>query len=188
MVAVIYVLVNQQWGARRKSFVWEAWDRCVGHAGAIAITQHSDREPKKRIRKEQTKFIARKFSKILKSQESSLPLTTSTLAPSDLAEDYHIGASSKSVLHMIQVSLDLSNDATQVSAFNGKTAYTLLPGADLAAFEQSTVGVPTTTKGPLQEKAPTERLFSLEFPKLLVRDTGYGEIRRSLGVRTRSGS
>jgi membrane-associated phospholipid phosphatase len=71
---------------------------------------------------------------------------------------------------------DLSrNDAAQVPSSNGKATYSLLLEEDMAAFEQSPVGAPTAAEGKDQpeEKGQTESLFSLEFPKLLLRDTWY---------------
>ena len=67
------------------------------------------------------------------------------------------------------------NDATQVPSYNGEAAYSLLPKEDVAAFEQAPVGTPTAAEGevPPQEKGATESLFSLDFPKLLLRDTWY---------------
>jgi membrane-associated phospholipid phosphatase len=67
------------------------------------------------------------------------------------------------------------NDATQVPSYNGEAAYSLLLKEDVAAFEQSPVRAPTAAEGeiPPQEKGATESLFSLDFPKLLLRDTWY---------------
>jgi membrane-associated phospholipid phosphatase len=71
---------------------------------------------------------------------------------------------------------DLSrNDATLIPTYNGKATYSLLLKEDMTAFEQSPVGAPTAAQGKDQpeEKGQTEGLFSLDFPKLLLRDTWY---------------
>jgi membrane-associated phospholipid phosphatase len=67
------------------------------------------------------------------------------------------------------------NDAIQTFSYQGKAIYGLLLREDMAAFEQSPVEVPTAAEGrvPPQKKGATESLFSLEFPKLLLRDTWY---------------
>ncbi len=67
------------------------------------------------------------------------------------------------------------NDAPQGSFFGGKAAYSLLLSEDATAFEQSPVEAPASAEGevPSQEKDATENLFSLDFPKLLLRDTWY---------------
>jgi len=67
------------------------------------------------------------------------------------------------------------NDATQAPSFNSKAAYSLLLKEDVAALGQSPVETPTAAEGevPPQEKGTTESLFSLDFPKLLLRDTWY---------------
>jgi membrane-associated phospholipid phosphatase len=66
-------------------------------------------------------------------------------------------------------------DATQAPSNNGKAAYSLLLKDDVAVFEQAPLEAPTTAEGevPPQEKGTTESLFSLDFPKLLLRDTWY---------------
>jgi membrane-associated phospholipid phosphatase len=68
------------------------------------------------------------------------------------------------------------NDAEQAFALssNSKATYSLLLYDDIAAFEQPAVGGPTGAKGRVpQERGATESPFSLEFPKLLLRDTWY---------------
>jgi membrane-associated phospholipid phosphatase len=67
------------------------------------------------------------------------------------------------------------NDPTQDSFNNSKAAYSLLVKEDVAALGQGPVEASTAAKGevPPQEKGATENLFSLDFPKLLLRDTWY---------------
>ena len=69
---------------------------------------------------------------------------------------------------------DLSpNDATQALSHQGKATYSLLLHEDLATFEQSTALAAPERKDQPQERGATENLFSLDFPKLLLRDTWY---------------
>jgi len=70
---------------------------------------------------------------------------------------------------------DLSRyDAIQALSYNGQATYSLLLSEDVAAFDQSPVEDPTAAEGSLpQEKDATEGLFTLDFPKLLLRDTWY---------------
>jgi len=67
------------------------------------------------------------------------------------------------------------NDVTQGPSNNGKAAHSLLLKNDVAAFGQAPVETPTTAEGevPPQEKGATGSPFSLDFPKLLLRDTRY---------------
>ena len=65
------------------------------------------------------------------------------------------------------------NNPAQVSSSPGKATYSLLLPEDLTAFEISlTVPVREGKEQP-EERGTTENLFSLEFPKLLLRDTRY---------------
>jgi hypothetical protein len=68
------------------------------------------------------------------------------------------------------------SDATQAHFPNSKAAYSLLLNDDVAAPELiARVEAPAAAEGevPAQEKDRTESLFSLDFPKLLLRDTWY---------------
>ena len=67
------------------------------------------------------------------------------------------------------------NDTTQALTFKGKATYSLLVKEDMAAFEQSPTGAPTAAerKDQPEEKGQTESPFSLDFPKLILRDTWY---------------
>jgi hypothetical protein len=69
---------------------------------------------------------------------------------------------------------DLSrNGATEVLSYQGKATYSLLLHEDLAAFERSPAPSAPEGKEQPQGHGTTENLFSLEFPKLLLRDTWY---------------
>ncbi|HME44204.1 MAG TPA: phosphatase PAP2 family protein [Syntrophorhabdales bacterium] len=69
---------------------------------------------------------------------------------------------------------DLSgNDATQALSYQGKPTYSLLLHEDLIAFEQPAAPAAPERKEQPQERGTTESLFSLDFPKLLLRDTWY---------------
>jgi membrane-associated phospholipid phosphatase len=71
------------------------------------------------------------------------------------------------------VAAEVGNDAAQAPSCNGKAAYSLLRAQEAAVFEQSPVEALTAAEDSPQEKSATERLFSLDFPKLLLRDTRY---------------
>ena len=69
---------------------------------------------------------------------------------------------------------DLSgNDTAQAVACPGKGLHSLLLHEDLAAFEQSPTLSAPEDKVQSQGHGTTESLFSLEFPKLLLKDTWY---------------
>jgi membrane-associated phospholipid phosphatase len=69
---------------------------------------------------------------------------------------------------------DLSrNDSTQTRIYQGKTTYSLLQEGDLAALEPSPAVQASAVKDQQKERGTTEPLFSIEFPKLLLRDTWY---------------
>ena len=65
-------------------------------------------------------------------------------------------------------------DEPQVPARQGKATYSLLLHEDFVAFAESPAGAPSAGEKEQPEgKGRTESLFSLDFPKLLLRDTGY---------------
>ncbi len=68
-----------------------------------------------------------------------------------------------------------ANDATQAPACNSKAEYSLLLSEDVPAFVPiSGVEVPKTAEGSApQEEDAIEGLFTLDFPKLLLRDTWH---------------
>ena len=67
------------------------------------------------------------------------------------------------------------NDALRAPSGNGKAAYSLLLREDVAALGQSPVEAPAPAEGnaPPEEKGGPESPFSLDFPKLLLRDTWH---------------
>ena len=67
------------------------------------------------------------------------------------------------------------SEATQAPSPNSKAAYSLLLNDGVAAFEPSPIEAPTTAEGKAQseEKSETESPFSLDFPKLILRDAWY---------------